>query len=120
MVGGRAEAVCTICLSELAVDGKRVRMLPACRHSFHGAYVDGTYQEEEAKRKYDEIVRRKRDRNSAVAKTLLVPELGNGTVAVPELGNGTVAVAPEGCLRAPTPPNRGRVLELGNGTELGN
>lgn len=33
-------------------------------------------QEEEAKRKYDEIVRRKRDRNSAVAKTLLVPGVG--------------------------------------------
>ncbi|KAB8108141.1 hypothetical protein EE612_043523, partial [Oryza sativa] len=42
MVGGRAEAVCTICLSELAVGGKRVRVLLACGHSFHGVYVDGT------------------------------------------------------------------------------
>nr|BAD12960.1 hypothetical protein [Oryza sativa Japonica Group]BAD12973.1 hypothetical protein [Oryza sativa Japonica Group] len=36
----------------------------------------GRNQEEEAKRKYDEIVRRKRDRNSVVAKTLLVPGVG--------------------------------------------
>ncbi|XP_051196272.1 RING-H2 finger protein ATL8-like [Lolium perenne] len=41
LAGGWADAECAICLSELAVDGERVRVLPACGHGFHGACVDG-------------------------------------------------------------------------------
>ncbi len=54
-------------------------------------------QEEEAKRKYDEFMRRKRGRNSAIAKTLLAIGVGKWHRR-----------------RAPSPPHRGRVSELGN------
>ncbi|KAF8647785.1 hypothetical protein HU200_065200 [Digitaria exilis] len=36
---GWRESSCSVCLAELA-DGEAVRVLPACMHYFHAAYVD--------------------------------------------------------------------------------